>query len=88
MSTRVAVVGTGLMGASVGLGARAAGLEVRGWDSDPANLAAAAERGAVDVHGKNRVGHDQPSSVGRRRCQRRFDRTDIAVWIYVYAGSR
>ena len=49
MSTRVAVVGTGLMGASVGLGARAAGLEVRGWDSDPANLAAAAERGAVDA---------------------------------------
>jgi prephenate dehydrogenase len=49
MSTRVAVVGTGLMGASVGLGARAAGLEVRGWDADPANLAAAAERGAVEA---------------------------------------
>ena len=49
MSGRIAVVGTGLMGASVGLGARAAGVEVRGWDSDPANLAAAADRGAVEA---------------------------------------
>jgi prephenate dehydrogenase len=47
--TTIAVIGTGLMGASVGLGARAAGAEVRGWDSDPANLAAAAERGAVEA---------------------------------------
>ena len=37
MSGRIAVVGTGLMGASVGLGARAAGTEVRGWDSDPSS---------------------------------------------------
>jgi prephenate dehydrogenase len=49
MSGRIAVVGTGLMGASVGLGARAAGAEVRGWDADPANLATAAERGAVEA---------------------------------------
>ncbi len=49
MSGRIAVVGTGLMGASVGLGARAADAEVRGWDSDPGNLAAAAERGAVEA---------------------------------------
>jgi prephenate dehydrogenase len=49
MIGRLAVVGTGLMGASVGLGARAAGVEVRGWDADPAHLAAAAGRGAVEA---------------------------------------
>jgi prephenate dehydrogenase len=46
---RLAVVGTGLIGASVGLAARAAGVDdVRGWDVDPAALAAAEERGAVE----------------------------------------
>jgi prephenate dehydrogenase len=45
---RVAIVGTGLIGASVGLAARRSGIEdVRGWDPDPAHLATAAERGAV-----------------------------------------
>src|SRR6266545_6372414 len=46
---RVAIVGTGLVGASVGLAARRAGHEVRGWDADGAALAAAAERGAVEA---------------------------------------
>jgi prephenate dehydrogenase len=45
---RLAVVGTGLIGASVGLAARAAGVdEIRGWDVDPAALAVAGERNAV-----------------------------------------
>ena len=45
----VAVVGTGLIGASVGLAARAAGVgEVRGWDVDAEALALAGERGAVE----------------------------------------
>jgi prephenate dehydrogenase len=45
---RLAIVGTGLIGASVGLAARAAGVdEVRGWDIDPEALAVAAERDAV-----------------------------------------
>ena len=45
----LAVVGTGLIGASVGLAARRAGVErVMGWDPDAAHLATAAERGAVD----------------------------------------
>jgi prephenate dehydrogenase len=49
---RLAIVGTGLIGASVGLAAREAGVgEVRGWDVDPAALAAAGERGAVDAAG-------------------------------------
>ena len=47
---RLAIVGTGLIGASVGLAARAAGVgDVRGWDVDPAALAIAVEREAVDA---------------------------------------
>ena len=46
---RVAIVGTGLIGASVGLAARRSGVaDVAGWDPDEAHLAAAAERGAVE----------------------------------------
>jgi prephenate dehydrogenase len=45
---RVAIVGTGLIGASVGLAARARGARVAGWDPDPDALAAAASREAVD----------------------------------------
>ncbi len=48
--TKVAIVGTGLIGASVGLAARRTGVEqVRGWDPDAAHLATAAERGAVEA---------------------------------------
>jgi prephenate dehydrogenase len=48
--SRLAIVGTGLIGASVGLAARRAGVEhVAGWDPDPEHLAAAVERGAVDA---------------------------------------
>jgi prephenate dehydrogenase len=46
---RLAIVGTGLIGASVGLAARAAGIEeVRGWDVDPDALSVAAGRDAVE----------------------------------------
>ncbi|HEY1369724.1 MAG TPA: prephenate dehydrogenase/arogenate dehydrogenase family protein [Gaiellaceae bacterium] len=46
----LAVVGTGLIGASVGLAAhRAGGWEVSGWDPDPEALAGAAARGALDA---------------------------------------
>jgi prephenate dehydrogenase len=49
---RLAVVGTGLIGASVGLAARrAGGAEVTGWDEDGATLDVAAERGAVEPAG-------------------------------------
>jgi prephenate dehydrogenase len=45
---RLAVVGSGLIGASVGLAARKAGIEdVRGWDLDEEALAVAGEREAV-----------------------------------------
>jgi prephenate dehydrogenase len=47
--TRLAIVGTGLIGASVGLAAKRAGArEVGGFDSDPAALAVAVERVAID----------------------------------------
>jgi len=47
---KLAVVGTGLIGASVALAARRAGQAdaVAGWDPDEEALAAAVERGAVD----------------------------------------
>nr|MBA3400576.1 prephenate dehydrogenase/arogenate dehydrogenase family protein [Actinomycetota bacterium] len=46
---RLAIVGTGLMGASVGLAAKRAGVQrVVGFDSDESALAAAVEGGAVD----------------------------------------
>jgi prephenate dehydrogenase len=45
---RLAVVGTGLIGASAGLAAKEAGSTVRGWDEDPASLDIAVDRGAVE----------------------------------------
>jgi prephenate dehydrogenase len=49
MVRRIAVVGTGLIGASIGLAARRAGVdEVRGWDVDEEALGVAGERGAVE----------------------------------------
>ena len=46
---RLALVGTGLIGASVGLAAKRAGVpHVLGWDPDGESLGIAAERGAVD----------------------------------------
>lgn len=47
--SRLAIVGTGLIGASVGLAAKRAGVErVVGFDPDPEALRIARERGAVD----------------------------------------
>ena len=47
---RLALVGTGLIGASVGLAAKRVGVsEVVGWDDDADSLRVAAERGAVDA---------------------------------------
>lgn len=48
---RIAVVGTGLMGASVALAARRRGDGVTGWDPDPGALAAAVAREALDPAG-------------------------------------
>ena len=47
---KLALIGTGLIGASVGLAARRADVDsIRGWDADPGALAAAADRGAVEA---------------------------------------
>ncbi len=48
MVRRLTVVGTGLIGASVGLAAKERGAFVAAWDPDPEALAAAVARGAVD----------------------------------------
>jgi len=45
---RILVVGTGLIGASVGLALKAQGVEVVGWDADSAELKKALEIGAID----------------------------------------
>jgi prephenate dehydrogenase len=47
-SGALGIVGTGLIGTSVGLAARRAGWSVRGWDPDPDALGIAHERGALD----------------------------------------
>src|SRR5688572_25523230 len=47
---RLAVIGTGLIGASLGLAARRAGVQaVGGWDPSAEDLAVAEERGAVEA---------------------------------------
>jgi len=50
MMERVLIVGTGLIGASVGLALKANGFggEVLGWDANAAELEMAVERGAID----------------------------------------
>jgi prephenate dehydrogenase len=48
MIRRLAIVGTGLIGASIGLAAKDSGVEdIRGWDVDADALSVAEERGAV-----------------------------------------
>ena len=47
MPERVAIVGTGLIGGSIGLGLRAAGAEVIGHDDDYVASSAAVQRGAI-----------------------------------------
>jgi len=50
MATRVLIIGTGLIGASVGLALKVQKFEgsVAGWDADPRELATALEVGAID----------------------------------------
>jgi prephenate dehydrogenase len=48
---RVGIVGTGLVGASVGLALRRDQVAVRGYDADPARAAAARDLGALDEVG-------------------------------------
>ena len=46
-SPRAIIHGTGLLGASVGLGLRSQGWEVAGWDPDPDAMSEASRRGAI-----------------------------------------
>ena len=50
----VGILGTGLIGASIGQALRAAGWRVAGWDPDPDNSRAAVEVGAVNTVYPNR----------------------------------
>jgi prephenate dehydrogenase len=56
MIERVLIVGTGLMGASVGLALRSAGFvgRIDGWDSSSLELAAAVQMGAIDGRASSR----------------------------------
>ena len=47
-SQRVGILGTGLIGASIGLGLRRAGHDVRGWDPEESAVAEAARLGALE----------------------------------------
>jgi prephenate dehydrogenase len=49
MTRRAALLGTGLIGASVGIGLRAAGWQVQAWDPDPVALHRASLVGAFDI---------------------------------------
>lgn len=46
---KAAVVGTGLIGASIGAGLRESGWTVAGWDPSPSALAGAMAMGALDL---------------------------------------
>ncbi len=46
---RLGLIGTGLIGASVGLGAKAVGWQVAGWDPNDRHLAEALQIGALDT---------------------------------------
>lgn len=48
LSDRAAVLGTGLIGSSIGIGLRGLGWEVGGWDPDARALSTALEVGALD----------------------------------------
>ena len=53
MSRRAQIVGTGLIGGSIGLALRAAGWHVTGSDRDEARVARALELGAIDAVGED-----------------------------------
>jgi prephenate dehydrogenase len=51
--SNAAIIGTGLIGTSVGLALRASGWHVTGWDPDPAALQVARELAAIDEPARN-----------------------------------
>lgn len=62
---RIAILGTGLIGASLGLALRSHSFagEIAGWDPDPEELAIAVERGAVHFGSSDGVAAAQSSDV-------------------------
>ena len=62
---RIAILGTGLIGASLGLALRSHGFmgEIAGWDPDPEELAIAVERGAVHFCSSDGLAEAKSSDV-------------------------
>jgi len=62
---RIAIFGTGLIGASVGLALRSHGFtgEIAGWDPDPEELAIAVERGAVHFGSSDAIAEASSSDL-------------------------
>ncbi len=58
MTRRAGLVGTGLIGASIGKALRGQGWHVTGRDADPARATAAVDAGAIDV-----IGHDPDAEI-------------------------
>src|SRR4051794_31157847 len=85
---RVAVIGTGLIGTSVALAARRAGVVVVGWDVDADVLAAAASGGGAPPGGagggggpaRRRGGGGGPAAGGAAGRRRRRMRSRAPTW--------
>ena len=62
---RIAILGTGLIGASVGMALRQHGFDgdILGWDRDPAQLATALSRGAIDVSSEDPAAAARQSDI-------------------------
>ena len=73
------IIGTGLIGGSVGMALRAGGWHVSGTDTAPGTAARAVELGALDVEGEDRSGRPRrgghPGPRGRRGHRRGAGRT-------------
>ena len=69
---RLVILGTGLIGASVGLALRAHGFtgEISGWDPNSNDLALALERGAIHVAASNGLAAAQASRADFRNHRR------------------
>ncbi len=61
--SNAAIIGTGLIGTSVGLALRASGWHVTGWDPDPDALQVARELAAIDAPARNAAAAMQSADV-------------------------
>ena len=90
IAMRVAVVGTGLIGASIGLAARETGHEVVGWDADPEALEVARERVPWTTPGRWRRRYVTPISPSwpLRSPRSRARSRPCSVWAVGHGDRR